>query len=37
MIAAAVALNGSARLWSQDMQHGMRIGGAYGENPFRAV
>jgi predicted nucleic acid-binding protein len=27
MIAAAVALNGSARLWSQDMQHGMRIGG----------
>jgi hypothetical protein len=26
MIAAEVALNGSARLWSQDMQQGMRIG-----------
>lgn len=26
MIAAAAALKGSARLWSQDMQHGMRIG-----------
>jgi predicted nucleic acid-binding protein len=38
MIAAAVALNGSARLWSQDMQHGMRIGERLRvENPFRAV
>ena len=36
MIAAAAALNGSARLWSQDMQHGMRIGeGLRVENPFR--
>jgi predicted nucleic acid-binding protein len=35
MIAAA-ALNGFARLWSQDMQHGMRIGeGRRVENPFR--
>ena len=38
MIAAAVALYGSARLWSQDMQHGMRIGERLRvENPFRAV
>ena len=36
MIAAAAALNGCARLWSQDMQHGMRIGeGLRVENPFR--
>ena len=36
MIVAAAALNGSARLWSQDMQHGMRIGeGLRVENPFR--
>ena len=36
MIAAAAALNGSARLWSQDMQHGMRIGEGWRvENPFR--
>jgi predicted nucleic acid-binding protein len=36
MIAAAAALNGSARLWSQDMQHGMRIGeGLRVDNPFR--
>ena len=36
MIAAAAALNGSARLWSQDMQDGMRIGeGLRVENPFR--
>jgi predicted nucleic acid-binding protein len=36
MIAAAAALNGSARLWSQDMQHGMRIGEALRvENPFQ--
>jgi predicted nucleic acid-binding protein len=36
MIAAAAALNGFARLWSQDMQHGMRIGeGLRVENPFR--
>ena len=36
MIAAAAALNGSARLWSQDMQHGMRIGeGLRVENPFQ--
>jgi predicted nucleic acid-binding protein len=35
MIAAA-ALNGSARLWSQDMQDGTRIGtGLQVENPFR--
>ena len=35
MIAAAAALNGSARLWSQDMQHGMRIGkGLRVESPF---
>jgi predicted nucleic acid-binding protein len=34
MIAAA-ALNGSARLWSQDMQDGMRLGtGLRVENPF---
>jgi PIN domain len=26
MIAAAAALNGSARLWSQDMKHGMLVG-----------
>jgi hypothetical protein len=26
MIAAAAALNGSARLWSQDTQRGMQIG-----------
>ena|SRR5271157_200202 len=38
MIAAAAALNGCARLWSQDMQHGMRIGeGLRVENPFRGV
>jgi predicted nucleic acid-binding protein len=38
MIAAAAALNGSARLWSQDMQHGMRIGeGLKVEDPFRGV
>ena len=36
MIAAAASLNDSARLWSQDMQHGMRIGeGLRVENPFR--
>jgi predicted nucleic acid-binding protein len=36
MIAAAATLNGCARLWSQDMQHGMRIGeGLRVENPFR--
>jgi len=36
MIAAAAALAGCARLWSQDMQHGMRIGeGLRVENPFR--
>jgi predicted nucleic acid-binding protein len=36
MIAAAAALSGSKRLWSQDMQHGMRIGeGLRVENPFR--
>ena len=36
MIAAAAALNGSARLWSEDMQHGMQIGEGLGvENPFR--
>ena len=36
MIAAAAALNGCARLWSQDMQYGMRIGeGLRVENPFR--
>ena len=36
MIAVAAALNGCARLWSQDMQHGMRIGeGLRVENPFR--
>jgi predicted nucleic acid-binding protein len=36
MIAAAATLNGSARLWSQDMQDGMRIGKALRvENPFR--
>jgi predicted nucleic acid-binding protein len=36
MTAAAAALNGSARLWSQDMQHGMRIAdGLRLENPFR--
>jgi predicted nucleic acid-binding protein len=36
MIVAAASLNGSARLWSQDMQHGMRIGkGLRVENPFR--
>ena len=36
MIAAAATLNDSARLWSQDMQHGMRIGeGLRVENPFR--
>ena len=36
MIAAAAALKGCARLWSQDMQHGMRIGeGLRVENPFR--
>ena len=36
MIAAAAALNGFARLWSQDMQDGMRIGtGLRVENPFR--
>jgi predicted nucleic acid-binding protein len=36
MIAAAVALGGAARLWSQDMQHGMRIGERLRvENPFR--
>jgi predicted nucleic acid-binding protein len=36
MIAAAAALQGSARLWSQDMQHGLRIGERLRvENPFR--
>ena len=36
LIAAAAALKGCARLWSQDMQHGMRIGeGLRVENPFR--
>jgi predicted nucleic acid-binding protein len=36
MIAAAAALNACARLWSEDMQHGMRIGeGLRVENPFR--
>ncbi len=36
MIAAAAALSGCARLWSQDMQHGVRIGeGLRVENPFR--
>jgi predicted nucleic acid-binding protein len=36
MIAEAATLNGSARLWSQDMQHEMRIGeGLRVENPFR--
>jgi len=36
MIAAAAALNGCARLWSQDMQHGTRIGeGLRVEDPFR--
>ena len=36
MIAAAAALKGCARLWSQDVQHGMRIGdGLRVENPFR--
>ena len=36
MIAAAAGLNSSARLWSQDMQHGMRLGeGLRVENPFR--
>ena len=36
MIAAAATLNGCARLWSQNMQHGMRIGeGLRVENPFR--
>jgi predicted nucleic acid-binding protein len=35
MIAAAATLAGSARLWSQDMQHGMRIGERLRvENPF---
>ena len=36
MIAAAAALSDCARLWSQDMQHGMRIGeGLRVEDPFR--
>jgi predicted nucleic acid-binding protein len=36
MIAAAATLNGCARLWSEDMQHGMRLGeGLRVENPFR--
>ncbi len=36
MIAAAAALNGGERLWSEGMQHGMRIGEALRvENPFR--
>jgi len=36
MIAAAAALNGAARLWSEDMHDGMRIGqGLRVENPFR--
>ncbi len=36
MIVAAAALNGSARLWSQDMQQSMRIGERLRvENPFR--
>jgi predicted nucleic acid-binding protein len=36
MIAAAATLRGCARLWSEDMQHGMRIGeGLRVENPFR--
>jgi predicted nucleic acid-binding protein len=35
MIAAAATLAGCARLWSQDMQHGMRIGeGLRVANPF---
>ena len=36
MIAAAATLTDCARLWSQDMQHGMRIGeGLRVEDPFR--
>jgi predicted nucleic acid-binding protein len=36
MIAGAAALKGSARLWSQDTQEGMRIGtGLCVEHPFR--
>jgi predicted nucleic acid-binding protein len=36
MIAAAATLAGCDRLWSQDMQHGMRIGnGLRVEDPFR--
>jgi predicted nucleic acid-binding protein len=36
MIAAAATLSGCERLWSQDMQDGMRIGtGLRVENPFR--
>jgi predicted nucleic acid-binding protein len=36
MIVAAATLNGCERLWSQDMQDGMRIGrGLRVENPFR--
>ena len=36
MIAAAAALNGAARLWSEDMHDGTRIGqGLRVENPFR--
>jgi predicted nucleic acid-binding protein len=36
MIAAAAALSGSKRLWSQDMRYGMRIGERLRvENPFR--
>ena len=35
MIAAAASLRGCERLWSQDMQHGMRIGTKLRvENPF---
>jgi len=38
MIVAAAALNGSARLWSQDVQPGMRIGERLRvENPFRGA
>ena len=36
MIAAAATLAGCDRLWSRDMQHGMRIGkGLRVEDPFR--
>ena len=36
MIAAAATLSGCEKLWSQDMQEGMRLGkGLRVENPFR--